>query len=167
MLTRNTRIFHEQAWITLAFFVLALLLAWDMGGRINTNDFGFLRSAVLGVSGTLAIVAILRNWRVGFCFFNVWLLFEDFVRKYMGNGPALFFGKDALALLIYVCLLFAIARKKEPRFRPPFLLWFPVCVFVWLGAIEIFNPNSPSILYGLLGFKLDFFYIPMMFVGYA
>ena len=91
MLTRNTRIFHEQAWITLAFFVLALLLAWDMGGRINTNDFGFLRSAVLGVSGTLAIVAILRNWRVGFYFFNVWLLFEDFVRKYMGNGPALFF----------------------------------------------------------------------------
>ena len=167
MLTRNTRIFHEQAWITLAFFVLALLLAWDMGGRINTNDFGFLRSAVLGVIGALAVVAILRNWRVGFYFFNVWLLFEDFVRKYMGNGPALFFGKDALALLIYVCLLFAIARKKEPRFRPPFLLWFPVCVFVWLGAIEIFNPNSPSILYGLLGFKLDFFYIPMMFVGYA
>ncbi len=167
MLTRSVRPLHEQAWITLAFFVLALVLAWDVGGRINTSDFGFLRTAVLGICGGIAVVAILRNWRVGFYFFNVWVLFEDFVRKYMGNGTALFFGKDVLALLIYICLLFAIARKKEPRFRPPFLLWFPVSIFVWLGALEIFNPNSPSVLYGLLGFKLDFFYIPMMFVGYA
>jgi hypothetical protein len=158
---------HEQVWITLAFFVLALLVAWNVGSRINTGDLGFLRTAALGISGCMAVVAVLRNWRVGFCFFNVWVLFEDLARKFMGNGTALFFGKDVLALLLYICLLFAIARKKEPRFSPPFLLWFPLVIFVWLGALEIFNPNSPSILYGLLGFKLDFFYIPMMFVGYA
>ncbi len=167
MLTRGVRVVHEQVWITIGFFILALILAWDLAGRISANDLGFLRNTVVGVCGAMAVVAILRNWRVGFYFFNVWVLFEDFVRKYLGNGPALFFGKDVLALLIYICLLFAIARKKEPRFHPPFLLWFPVSVFAWLGALEVFNPNSPSVLYGLLGFKLDFFYIPMMFVGYA
>ena len=51
--------------------------------------------------------------------------------------------------------------------RPPFLLWFPLSLFVWFAAFQIFNPNSPSVFYGLLGFKLDFFYLPMMFVGYA
>jgi hypothetical protein len=85
----------------------------------------------------------------------------------MGNGTALFFGKDILAVIIYLCLLFAIGRRTEKRFRPPFLLWFPVSLFIWLGALQIFNPASPSLLYGLLGFKLDFFYVPMMFVGYA
>ena len=50
-------------------------------------------------------------------------------------------------------------------FIPPFLL--PLFVFVWLGMIQIFNQNSPHILYGLLGFKLYFYYIPLMYVGYA
>ena len=167
LLTRGVRTIHEQAWITAAFFVLGIFLAREVAGRILTGDLGFLETAAIGLAGAAATFSILRNWRLGFCFFNVWLLFEDFVRKYMGNGTALFFGKDALAALIYICLFSAVSRHKERRFRPPFLLWFPVSLFVWLGALQIFNPSSPSILYGLLGFKLDFFYVPMMFVGYA
>ena len=31
----------------------------------------------------------------------------------------------------------------------------------------MFNQNSPSILYGLLGFKVYFYYMPLFFVGYA
>ncbi len=31
----------------------------------------------------------------------------------------------------------------------------------------MFNQNSPSILYGLLGFKVYFYYMPLLFVGYA
>ena len=167
MLTRGIRGSYEQAWITLALFLLALLLAREMAGRIVNGDVRFLELSALGGLGCAAIVAVLRNWRFGFGLFNVWLLFEDFVRKYMGNGPALFFGKDVLALLIYTALLFSIARGKEKRFHPPPLLWFPLSIFMWLAAFEIFNPNSPSILYGLLGFKLNFFYVPMIFVGYA
>jgi hypothetical protein len=36
-----------------------------------------------------------------------------------------------------------------------------------LGFIQVFNQNSPHILYGLLGFKTYFYYIPFMYVGYA
>lgn len=46
-------------------------------------------------------------------------------------------------------------------------MWFPLSCFIWLAALQIFNPNSPSIPYGLLGFKLDFFYVPLMYVGYS
>lgn len=167
MLSRGIRTFHEQAWITVVFFVLALFLAQEVAGRILKDDLTFLEFGALGLLGCVAVVTILRNWRFGFCLFNVWVLFEDFVRKYMGNGPALFFGKDILALFIYGSLTFAIISKKEKKFQPPLLLWFPLSIFAWLAAFEIFNPNSPSILYGLLGFKIDFFYVPMMFVGYA
>ena len=167
MLNLNARSLHDQTWITIAFFVLAFLLARFLAGHILAGDTSFLQGIVIGLAGCLGIAYILRNWRIGFCFFNVWLLFEDFIRKYMGNGTALFFGKDVLAAILYLCLFAAFARKKEKRFRPPFLLWFPLTLYLWLGALEIFNPASPSVLYGLLGFKLDFFYIPMIFVGYA
>ena len=33
--------------------------------------------------------------------------------------------------------------------------------------LQIFNPEIPSVWYGLLGLKLYFYYFPMMFVGYA
>jgi hypothetical protein len=167
LLTRAVRGLHEQAWITLLFFLLGILLAREMAGHIVSDDLKFLQIAALGLVGCLAVVAVFKSWRIGFCLFNVWILFEDFVRKYMGNGTALFFGKDVLALLIYIALAFAISRGKEKRFHPPFLLWFPLAIFMWFAAFQIFNPNSPSLLYGLLGFKLDFYYLPMMFVGYA
>jgi hypothetical protein len=167
LIARSIRGWHEQAWITIGFFLLGLFLANEMAGHIVNDDVRFLEMTVLGVLGCAAGVAVLRNWRIGFAFFNVWLLAEDFVRKYMGNGTALFFGKDVLALLIFLSLLFALARGKEKRLGTPFMLWFPLAIFMWFAAFQIFNPNSPSILYGLLGFKLDFFYVPMAFVGYA
>jgi hypothetical protein len=167
LLTGGIRRVHDQVWITLALFVLAVFLAREMAGHIVDDDLKFLYETAFGLVACVAGIAILRNWRIGFCTFNVWLLFEDFVRKYMGNGTALFFGKDVLALIIYVALIFAIRRGKEKVFHPPLLLWFPLSIFIWLAGFQIFNPNSPSVLYGLLGFKLDFFYVPMMFVGYA
>jgi len=33
--------------------------------------------------------------------------------------------------------------------------------------LQVFNDNSPSILYGLLGMKTYFYYIPLMFVAYG
>jgi len=33
--------------------------------------------------------------------------------------------------------------------------------------VQIFNPNSPSIFYGILGLKLQFLYVPLMFVAYS
>ena len=39
--------------------------------------------------------------------------------------------------------------------------------FFGLGLAQVFNPYSPSLFYGLLGLKLYFYYVPLMFVGYA
>jgi hypothetical protein len=167
LLTGRTPSLGSQTWITVSFFIIGLLLAREAAGHILDGDMSFLEFAAAGAVGCAIVIAILRNWRLGFYLFNIWLMFEDLFRKYMGNGLALFFGKDILAAIIYFCLYSAIRRRKEKPFRPPFLLWFTLSLFVWVGAIQIFNPNSPSVIFGLLGFKLDFYYVPMMFVGYA
>jgi hypothetical protein len=149
----------------LGVFVLAIWLAWQLGGEIAANDMRSLEFAGAGLFAAAAAVAILRNWRTGFYLFLAWMLFEDLFRKYMGNGLALFFGKDILAALVYISFFAEVRRGREKRFRPPFLLF--LALFFLLGFIQVFNQNSTHILYGLLGFKTYFYYIPFMYVGYA
>jgi len=108
---------------------------------------------------------ILVDWRNGLYFFLTWLLFEDFARKYLGNNMAIYFAKDVLAAVVYLSFFLAYRRKQVTSFRPPFLV--PLLLFVWFGALQIFNPASTHIVYGLLGFKLFFYYIPLLFVGYG
>ena len=33
--------------------------------------------------------------------------------------------------------------------------------------MQVFNPASTTIWYGLMGFKLFFYYVPLLFLGYA
>jgi hypothetical protein len=155
----------NQAVVGGTAFVVGVWIAYEIGGKIANGDMRSVEFAALGFAGCGAALAILRNWRAGFYSFLVWLLFEDLARKYMNNGLALFFGKDILAGLTYISLYAAIRRGREKTFRPPFLV--PLAIFVWLGVIQIFNSNSPNILYGLLGFKVYFYYIPLLWVGYA
>lgn len=165
ILNARTPAMRNNALIGFSLFVLAIWAAWQIGGRIAADDLRSIEFVTFGFAACVVAVAVLRNWRKGFYLFLVWMLFEDLVRKYLGNGTALFFGKDVLVLLVYISLFAAIRHGREKAFRPSFLI--PLALFIWLGAAQIFNPNSSSILYGLLGFKLYFYYVPLMFVGYA
>ena len=154
-----------QAVIGLSVFLIGIWLAWQIGGKVAVDDWRTLEFVALGLAGFWVAITILRRWRTGFYMFMVWLLFEDLVRKYLGNNMAIYFGKDVLVGLVYISFFAQVRRGREKLFRPPFLLF--LFVFLWLGVIQIFNQNSPHILYGLLGFKLYFYYIPLMYVGYA
>jgi len=165
MLTARIPAMRNQALIGVSLFALGLWLAYEVGGKIAVGDLNSIALGTFVFVGLVIAVMILRNWRSGFYFFLTWLLFEDLARKYMGNNMALFFGKDVLVLLTYISLFAAVRAGREKIFRPKFLLL--LVVFVWLGLMQIFNSNSPHVLYGLLGFKIYFFYIPLMYVGYA
>jgi hypothetical protein len=156
---------RNQSVIGICVFVLGLSLAWELGGKLADGDMQSITFIVLGFIGCAVIVTTLRNWRTGFYLFFVWMMFEDLVRKYMGNNLGLFFGKDIVLAFVYASLYIEIRRGRENTFRPPFL--FALSLFFWLGALQIFNPNSPHILYSLLGFKVFFYYVPLIFVGYA
>lgn len=155
----------NQTLIGLVVFGASIFLAWEASQKIIAGDLRTLELAVLAVAACGAAVTILRNWRLGFYLFFAWMLVEDLVRKYLGNGTILFFGKDILLALVYLALYAQIRRGKEKWFRAPFLLF--LSLFFWLAVLEMFNEHSPSILYGLLGLKLYFYYVPLIYVGYA
>lgn len=146
----------------LAFFVYAADKAAEY---VIAGDFIGLSYVALGFIGSAFVVAMLNNWRNGLYFFLAWLLFEDFARKFLGNNMAIFFVKDFLVAVVYVSFFVAYRRKEVSGFRPPFLV--PVLVFFWFGVMQVFNPASPHLAYGVLGVKLFFYYVPLVFVGYA
>ena len=158
---------RRGALLTFGFFVFALLAAYEVSGYVISGDTTAL--AVIGMLfvGAAIVVAMLNNWRNGLYFFLGWLLFEDFARKYLSNNMAVYFAKDFLVAVVY--LSFFVAQRRQDKdiqkFRPPFRV--AVLLLVWFGVAQVFNPASTSLLYGILGMKLFFYYIPLLFLGYA
>ncbi len=148
-----------------ALLLGAMGASWTLAGWIVGADYPSLLHAAMGTVLGAIILAVLGNWRSGLYFFLVWLLFEDLARKYLGNNMAIYFGKDVLIGATYLSFFLALRRGEERSFRPPFLL--ALAFFAGLGLCQVFNPNSPSYFYGLMGLKLYFYYIPLTFVGYA
>lgn len=146
----------------LLFFVIA---AYKTASYVIAGDMTGLAFVALAFVGGAIVIAILGNWRNGLYFFLAWLLFEDFARKYLGNNMAIFFAKDVLAFVVYLSFFLAYRRKLVTSFRPPFLV--PVLIFVWFGVMQVFNPASTNLMYGVLGMKLFFYYVPLVFVGYS
>jgi hypothetical protein len=151
--------------IGLAIVIGIPLVAWIAGKWIVAGDTNVAAATILTVVIVLISVNILNDWRFGIYLSIAWLLSEDLVRKYLGNNMAIYFGKDFLIGVTYVSFLFSARRTRLAFFRPPFLL--ALSVFFWLGMVQVFNPNSPSIFYGLMGAKIYFYYVPLMFIGYA
>jgi hypothetical protein len=148
-----------------ALIVGALGFAYVLGEWILEGGLSGLTLRVLGLAiGAIALVVVSR-WRLGIYLFLAWLVFEDLPRKYLGNNMLIYFGKDFLVAVVYLAFLVALIRREVRTFRAPFLV--PLLLFFWLGLVQVFNPNSSSIFYGLLGVKLDFYYIPLMFLGYS
>lgn len=156
---------NRKALCTFGFFVLAVVSAYEVAQYVISDDIEGLAYVALLGAGTAIVVAILNNWRKGVYFFLAWLLFEDLVRKFLGNNMAIYFAKDFFVLLVYISFFAAYRRKEATFFRPPFLI--PVLIFVWFGFMQIFNPASTSIWYGLMGFKIFFYYVPLVCIGYG
>jgi hypothetical protein len=167
LLSQNARIpiLRNQALIGYTLFAVAIFAAYEVAGKVLAQDLETLLFIVIGFAGCCVAVAILRNWRIGLYWFLGWTMFEDFARKFMGNNLVLFFGKDVLAVLVYIALFMAIREHREKLFRPPFMIF--LSLFFWLGVLQIFNQYSPSIWFGLLGIKTYFYYVPLMYVGYS
>ncbi len=157
--------FRKGPLLTIGTLVVGALAAYLAAEFVISDDFTGMAYAGMALVGGMIVIGILNNWRNGVYFFLSWLLFEDFARKFLGNNMAIYFAKDFLALVVFISFLAAYRRKEITSFRPPFLV--PVLVFIWFGLLQVFNPASTSIWYGLMGFKMFFYYVPLVFLGYA
>src|SRR5579859_6432849 len=92
----------RQAVISVVLFLLSILAAWQAAQWISAGQTKMLIFAGMGLVLCAIALTILKSWRMGFYLFIVWLLFEDLVRKYLGNNMAIYFAKDVLAGLTYI-----------------------------------------------------------------
>lgn len=157
--------FRRSRKLGIAVYIFGAILACVAAEYIIKDDPTAWSYAGLAVAGSLVLFVIVTNWRTGVYFLIAWLLFEDLARKFLGNNMAIYFLKDGFTLAVIVSFFAAYLRKRAQSFRPPFLI--PLLLFVWLGVMQVFNPASPNIVFGLMGLKLYYFYIPLLFIGYA
>jgi hypothetical protein len=157
--------FSQNPLLALAGLAAVIWLAYEAAEMVLAGALTNLILIGLMIAGSAVVVAILNDWKRGLYLFLPWILFEDLIRKYLGNNMAIFFAKDLLVLVTYLSYFISSRGKPAKPFRPPFLI--PLLVLVWFGLIQVFNPASTSIFYGLLGMKIYFLYVPLMYLGYA
>jgi hypothetical protein len=150
----------------IAFVATVALLGYFISTWIASGN---LRLVTLAASfaGVLALaIVILKRWEVGIFAFFVWVAAEDLLRKYIGNEMALYLAKDALVGLAYAAFFIPAMlrwRSGETLKNPlalPLAVWF-----VW-ALVEVFNPGVGHPLEPLIGFRMSFFYVPMIYLGY-
>lgn len=120
---------------------------------------------VLAFLGGTAFFWALQRWRKGTQAAMVLLIFEGAIRKWVfpESQQLIYFAKDVLLLGCYAGYLRDQGARRYRISVPPILILLIVVGASW-GALEIFNPQLPSLLVGILGFKAYFFYVPLMFV---
>jgi hypothetical protein len=162
---RDSLDFFHNSGRNLLTVALIALAAYACANFIINDNLVALYYVGLVLLGIVALVAILKDWRKGVYVFVAWIAVEDLFRKYLGNNMIVFFAKDFVALALY--LSFFVARRSTPTklYRPPFLITF--LIFFWYSVLQVFNPASTSIFYGLMGLKLCFLYAPLLLVGHA
>ena len=151
--------------VACGLFAVVIIAAYEAAQAILADDLTSLAFAAVLLVGGAVVVAVLNDWRRGLYFLVAWVLFEDLVRKYLGNNMAIFFGKDVLAITLYVSFFRARNAQRVKKFRIPFRI--PLLLYIWFGLLQVFNPASTSFFYGILGMKVDFLYVPLIYVGYA
>jgi hypothetical protein len=134
-------------------------------GLSISQDWRSVSLVLLGALAVWVAITTLTNWRRGLYLFLLWLVLEDLPRKYLGNNMLIYFGKDALVLILYVAFVIAgSARRVSHLARAPLAM---VAVFAGFALIQVFNPNSPSLIYGFLGLRMYLLYVPLALIGYA
>jgi hypothetical protein len=162
---RSFRLSRSSPMVGLIIFLVVMLAGYKTAQYILADDLTTLELIGIVFAGGAVVVAILNDWRRGLYALVAWILFEDLVRKYLGNNMMIYFGKDLLALVVYLSYFRDRRERHGDKLRVPFRL--ALLLFVWFCVLQVFNPASTSIFYGILGMKVNFIYIPLLYIGYA
>jgi hypothetical protein len=119
------------------------------------------------VLALVAIATILssRSWRRGLEWVLILVVLEGAIRKWVAPGAAsyVYFAKDFLILGVYSGYLRDPARRRLHAAVAPGL-GIALGIAAAIALLQIFNPQLPSPLVGVLGFKAYFLYVPLLWV---
>jgi len=110
------------------------------------------------------------SWRRIFPLIFLFTCVDGFISNWLYPARLPLLYRDFLVLGVYLLFIGQepvgawIGQLRERVGRGPWLL---LMSFMLVGLLQIFNPLLPSLLVGLLGFKVLFFYWPLALLAYA
>ncbi|HMD30957.1 MAG TPA: hypothetical protein VKG84_03530, partial [Candidatus Acidoferrales bacterium] len=108
---------------------------------------------------------IVLFWRMGVYFFMFYVVVEGFLINYFDGLSALNLAKDVFVALLFLSIAVVLILKRRAPF--PRLGWvLPFAGFALYYCAEVFNPNLPTILVGLVGIRVTLFYCLLTPVAY-
>jgi hypothetical protein len=108
---------------------------------------------------------IILFWRMGVYMFMGYVVVEGFLVNYFYQVPALNLVKDVFVSLLFLTVaVMLIIRHRAPFPRLGWVL--PFAGFALVYTAQIFNPNLPTILVGLVGIRVTLFYFLLTPVAY-
>jgi hypothetical protein len=125
------------------------------------NSAAWLVAAIAAFCGLLAA----RYWQRALFGVFVLLVFEGALRKWAlpEAQQQIYLLKDAILLAVYLGFMLDNRRTLPAPAGTGLIKIVLVVGFAW-GCIEVLNPNSPSILVGVMGLKAYFLYAPIAFI---
>jgi hypothetical protein len=126
------------------------------------KNFEMLLLAAIVVPCLLMAV---RYWQHALFSVFVLLVLEGALRKWVfPSGQALiYFVKDVVLMAAYLGF-FLYCRRSEGGVVGVTAIRIVLSLTFLFGFIEVFNPNSPSVLVGIMGLKAYFLYAPIAFI---
>lgn len=110
-------------------------------------------------------IAFGRKWRRGIIILFLWLPLEGLARRILPDQQLLLiFVKDYILFWIYLRIFLVFPLRYDPLLRKYLLA--PLIALIAITVVQMFNPNLPNIVIGLLGLKTYFYYVPLLLVGY-
>jgi hypothetical protein len=111
-----------------------------------------------------ALIAV-RYWQGALLGVFVLVVFEGALRKWVfpWAQAQIYLVKDAILLAVYLGFILD-SRRTILAARGVGAIKAILVVSFLFGALEVFNPNSPSVLVGLMGLKAYFLYAPVAFI---
>ncbi len=123
-----------------------------------------IRFFFLGVAGLIGIIFIFY-WKKSLIFLLYWILIEGAMRKWIFPfmQKELFMLKFFILFSIYTGYLIEKKIKREEiLISSP--VNFLIILYIFFGFSQIFNPKLPSIFVGIIGFIVEFSFIPLIYI---
>lgn len=139
------------------------------GGILIAHAAGALivappRMQVLAIGGVILPLLFFIEWRTLVKIVLFWIIFEAMVRRYIVNDVALFFIKDGILAVAYVKAFAERFARPRPLVHSS-LVNIPLALLVSWSVIQVFNPALLNKVVGLLGLRVSFWYVPLLYIA--
>jgi hypothetical protein len=120
---------------------------------------------LLAAIAALGALLAARYWQQALFGVFVLVVFEGALRKWAfpSAQAQIYLVKDAILLAVYLGFVLD-ARRNQPVLRDVTSIKVVLLLAFIFSCFEVLNPNSPSILVGLMGLKAYFLYVPIAFI---